>query len=146
MTNWAEGTWEDAAHRAIIHHDIDRPANIVTPYRELYDKGHILFLATKAFTEFNSRNEPWSADDMVELLASKQHAYGHENIDRFGTHGILVRLWDKISRYENLTARGVTVQEETVDDTLIDIVGYVVLYQMLLSGEFAFPLEADRDI
>lgn len=81
-------------------------------------------------------------DDLVELLASKQHDYGSKNILKFGERGILVRLWDKISRYDNLSKR-YTAYNESVRDTLSDMIGYVVLLYMVRAGVFTLPLECD---
>ena len=44
-------------------------------------------------------------DDLVALLARKQHDYGPENILRFGNRGLLVRLHDKVARLENLLSQ-----------------------------------------
>jgi hypothetical protein len=78
-------------------------------------------------------------------MAGKQHDYGHGNIAKFGQMGVLVRLWDKIARYNNLVRRNADAVNESLQDTLIDMIGYVVIYQMLALGTFMFPLEADKE-
>lgn len=81
---------------------------------------------------------------LVELLAQKQHSYGHDNINRFGLQGILVRLSDKVCRLRNLLARGEDPQfAESVEDSWTDIVGYAVIGLMLEAGTFDLPLKAD---
>jgi hypothetical protein len=79
------------------------------------------------------------------LLASKQHDYGHENINRFGAQGVRVRLWDKISRHENLHGRGFTSMNESIQDTLKDMIGYATIYMMVKNGTFSFPLQAELE-
>lgn len=84
---------------------------------------------------------------VVDLLAAKQHSYGHRNILDFGVQGILVRISDKLARYENLLKRAEAGEgpklDESIEDTLVDIVGYAVVYLMLTDGTFERPLAAD---
>jgi hypothetical protein len=71
---------------------------------------------------------------VVELLIRKQKDYGPENIARFGNVGLLIRMHDKIARLENILERSKNnfntavsvnmVEDETIIDTLIDIIGY----------------------
>ena len=91
----------------------------------------------------------WDTGQMTGLLASKQHDYGHKNIDRFGIKGIIVRLNDKYERLANLEftkqflAAGNTVAprvNETITDTLCDIVGYCVIGLMVLDDTFKLEL------
>lgn len=91
----------------------------------------------------------WDSADMSRLLAAKQHDYGHKNIDRFGLQGIIVRLNDKYERLANLEftrqflAEGHTVSpkvDETLLDTLRDIVGYCVIGLMVLDDTFKLEL------
>jgi hypothetical protein len=42
-------------------------------------------------------------EELLATLVRKQHDYGHDNIGRYGTTGILIRVHDKIARLENLT-------------------------------------------
>jgi len=91
----------------------------------------------------------WDTAEMARLLSSKQHDYGHKNIDRFGLKGIVVRLNDKYERLANLEftrqflADGNTVApkvNETIHDTLVDIVGYCVIGLMVLDDTFKLQL------
>jgi hypothetical protein len=73
-------------------------------------------------------------EEIVSTLIRKQRDYGPENISRFGDIGLLIRMHDKIARLENIMAktnndfnRAISinsVQDETIVDTLIDIIGY----------------------
>jgi hypothetical protein len=87
----------------------------------------------------------WDAGEMVALLTRKQHDYGHENIARFGLKGVLVRISDKIERYDNLQVRG-SPREETIEDTIRDMVGYAVIALMLNDETFFLELGADSGI
>ena len=91
----------------------------------------------------------WDSAEMSRLLAAKQHDYGHKNIDRFGLQGIVVRLNDKYERLANLEftrqflKEGKTVApkvDETIFDTLQDIVGYCIIGLMVLDDTFKLEL------
>lgn len=85
--------------------------------------------------------ELWDTGEMVHTLCSKQHDYGHGNINRFGLPGITVRLSDKIERYKNLYGR--EAMNESTHDTLLDIVGYCVVALMYLDETFQLELGDD---
>ncbi len=85
-------------------------------------------------------DEAWNKDDMAELLASKQHDYGHRNITAFGLVGVAVRMSDKIARLENLVQRDDDAVNEPLTDTYKDIVGYAVIAGMLLNNTFELEL------
>ena len=75
------------------------------------------------------------------LLVSKQRDYGTKNISKFGTIGILIRLNDKIERLINLLNRAnynldnivTSVSDESIYDTITDIIGYCVIAKMWLN-------------
>lgn len=73
-------------------------------------------------------------------LCKKQRDYGPNNIARFGSSGILLRLHDKVARLENLLDNDRDAQNESVQDTYLDIVGYSVIGMMLLDGSFFYPM------
>jgi len=77
-------------------------------------------------------------DDVIkevkELLLRKRNDYGTENISRFGELGVVIRLSDKLDRLVNLVVKpklsgkgGNAVNNEPVDDTWLDIIGYGIL-------------------
>jgi len=91
----------------------------------------------------------WDSAEMGLLLARKQHDYGHGNITRFGLRGVTVRLTDKYERLANLqftkdfledSGSTVPLVNETIADTLHDIVGYCVVGLMLLDDTFKLSL------
>jgi hypothetical protein len=82
----------------------------------------------------------WDKQHMSELLASKQHDYGHRNITSFGLVGVGVRMSDKIARLENLVKRDDDAVNEPLTDTYKDIVGYAVIAGMLMNDTFRLEL------
>jgi len=87
--------------------------------------------------------EAWDVHEMEELLVGKQADYGCNNILSFGMQGIVVRVSDKQARLANILSKGATPKNESLIDTLKDIVGYAVVARMLVEGTFVLPLEGD---
>ena len=85
------------------------------------------------------------ADEIVNLLISKQRDYGKNNILDFGEYGILVRSNDKIARLKNLSQKDVNPANESIDDTWKDISGYAILALMLRRGLFSLPFESNHE-
>ncbi len=83
------------------------------------------------------------ANEMVELIAKKQHDYGHENINAFGEVGVLVRLNDKVARLRNLIMKNVDPANEATEDSWRDVVGYGLIALMLRKGTFNLPLREE---
>ena len=77
---------------------------------------------------------------VADTVISKQRDYGKENITRFGQVGLLVRVHDKLARLEHLTATGKTPNNESLTDTVLDLVGYSVLGALLGRKQFALGL------
>jgi len=72
-------------------------------------------------------------DSCREIFAKKNADYG----DAFATHGtigVLVRINDKLSRYMNITNKGIeiNVSDETLKDTLMDLHNYAAMAIMCL--------------
>lgn len=88
----------------------------------------------------------WDSGHMLALLCSKQHDYGHENILKGGLYGVAIRLSDKIERYKNLNTKASSDPEkswprnESLHDTLMDMVGYCVVACMLIENTFTLEL------
>ncbi len=68
------------------------------------------------------------------ILEKKNKDYGDENLVKYGKLGIIVRISDKMSRLSNLLENAPEIREETFNDTLIDIVGYIIQY-----NRFKYP-------
>lgn len=58
------------------------------------------------------------------LLMRKHHDYGSENLLRHGEYGIIVRIDDKTSRVSALLQQERRVEDESLRDTWMDVVGY----------------------
>lgn len=91
----------------------------------------------------NKKGLSISQKTLVKTLCKKQHDYGVHNILRFGQQGLLIRVWDKISRLENLETKtsDPQVAEESQIDTMLDIAGYATIGIMLERGWFLLPLK-----
>lgn len=74
--------------------------------------------------------------EAAELLIKKQHDYGPGNIARFGLKGVTVRMNDKIERLINLTWDNLEPKNESVHDTLIDLLNYACIGIILLRGQW----------
>ena len=96
-------------------------------------------IAIQAIQELRLKNE-WDSGEMSTLLARKQHDYGHKNITKFGMQGVLVRLSDKVERLINLKTHKSEAKNESLLDTLRDIVGYSVVALMLNDETFTLEL------
>jgi hypothetical protein len=81
------------------------------------------------------------ASEIAAVLVRKQTDYGHNNIARFGSTGLAVRVHDKIARLENLAAKGTQPENESLRDNFIDVIGYAAIGMMWEAGEFLLPLE-----
>lgn len=80
------------------------------------------------------------ADDIVVLLIKKNNDYGDsfsKQFEKYGMTSALIRFDDKLSRLESLTVDGneQQVTDESVVDTVRDIVGYGILTLMELEGK-----------
>lgn len=88
---------------------------------------------------------PNAAQNVLDTVIRKQCDYGHQNIARFGRLGLLVRMHDKIARLENLTASGRTPNHESIEDNILDVVGYSIVGAMWEENSFmldVLPLHA----
>lgn len=88
-----------------------------------------------------------AALEVAELVISKQHDYGPDNIlqSPFGPEkGIVVRWWDKFARLKNLLSNTKDPKNESIDDTVNDIMGYGLVYKMVREGTFTLPMKEDR--
>lgn len=103
-----------------------------------YDAGQRMLFGAAALVELEQNGI--TKRDILDLLVRKQKDYGCENINRFGTTGLDVRLWDKLARLINLRKNGNTPENESYLDTLMDIVGYTVIREMVLRDKFNLPV------
>jgi anti-sigma28 factor (negative regulator of flagellin synthesis) len=84
---------------------------------------------------FNAHKE--LTDKAIKTMKAKNHDYAsdadpYRNFQTFGLLGILVRLSDKLARLRSFTENGeVKVSDESVEDTIIDIINYAVLFEAM---------------
>jgi len=87
-------------------------------------------------------------DEMFELFKKKQSDYGPTNIG-MGSRiietdedversmiGLVVRMNDKVQRLMNLILDNKDPQNESVEDTLIDIANYAVMAKLVIDKEW----------
>lgn len=67
---------------------------------------------------------------VAELLKRKNIDYGSsydELRDEFGEAAFVIRLYDKFARLKTLTNHEAQVNDESIEDTIADIIGYCTL-------------------
>ena len=67
---------------------------------------------------------------VADLLQRKNTDYGgsyDELRGQFGELALIIRLHDKLARLKTLTAQKARVNDESIEDTLKDIIGYCTL-------------------
>lgn len=103
--------------------------------------------------ERNARIRGYFENECMSILEAKGHDYAGDadclaNLRRFGLFGIIVRLSDKFSRIETLAKAGfdrAKVKDESIRDTLRDIVNYSLLAMIFLDeDEKAKPMDTAR--
>jgi len=70
----------------------------------------------------------------LELFIRKNADYG-DSYKQYGLIGVLVRLQDKINRALNITKNGISVKDESLRDTLIDLHNYAAMALMESDSE-----------
>ena len=71
------------------------------------------------------------ANDLKDIYERKNHDYGnsfHILYEKFGLESSLIRLWDKLTRFETLIKnKDVKVVNESIEDTLKDLANYCIM-------------------
>ena len=82
---------------------------------------------------------------IAEIVSANKKAYGHDNIMAFKEQGLVVRLWDKISRLKNLlwVNKG-SPKNEPIEDTFTDIAGYAIIGLILSNNTFTNELKEKK--
>lgn len=105
-------------------------------------------LAVCSIIYFEKTNESSESDQHLysyknkikTTLVKKQKDYGPRNIEKFGINGIVIRIYDKIARLENLLNKNSFAENEPLQDTLLDIVGYSIIAVMWNNNYFMAPM------
>ncbi len=77
--------------------------------------------------------------ELIRTIEKKQQDYGPNNLIKFDTFGVLVRMNDKWERLLNLTEEGtrlvgdqaINSNNESVEDTLLDLANYAVIMYVM---------------
>jgi hypothetical protein len=77
-----------------------------------------------------------ACEELLATFISKHKDYGKGNILDTGELGIVFRINDKLRRLQNLQSQGKEPDNETIDDTWLDIGVYAVIAMLLRSGKF----------
>lgn len=75
--------------------------------------------------------------EALEVLIKKQADYGPTNISNApggALNGLRVRIFDKVSRINNLIDTGATPQNESLRDSFLDLANYGLIALMVLDG------------
>lgn len=89
-----------------------------------------------------------AAQEIADLVISKQRDYGPKNIMNSVVApelSIAVRLNDKLARLANLIQKGVKPENETLQDTANDIIGYGLVLKLVLEEKFLLPLGKEEN-
>lgn len=81
-------------------------------------------------------------DDLMKTFIRKHKDYGKDNILDTGELGIVFRVNDKVKRLQNLLAGGKKPENESINETWIDIAVYSVIAILYRNKQFQ-ELELD---
>jgi hypothetical protein len=109
--------------------------------KERVRQSWLLFGAmARSFGEINNFSIFSEGPEAVHaIVCRKQRDYGHTNISRFGRQGLMVRLHDKVARLENLFSSRATPNNESIEDNIIDLIGYACIAMMWEDKTFLLP-------
>jgi len=71
--------------------------------------------------------------DRLLIYLQKNKDYGNsfdKSIEKFGTIAYQVRAYDKINRFKQLINQDNLVKDETIKDTLLDLINYTIMHEM----------------
>lgn len=69
-------------------------------------------------------------EEMVSLQEKKNRDYGgafEKSCDEFGITTAAIRLGDKYNRFKSLIRKDALVEDESIEDTLIDMAAYAIM-------------------
>ena len=79
-------------------------------------------------------------DELLALLVRKQIDYGPLNVWNApggATNGLMVRISDKIERLKNLIYKQIKPNNESLEDSFVDIANYAIIALMVQRGVWA---------
>lgn len=66
-------------------------------------------------------------EEALNIMTSKRSDYGHLNLDILGFDGLIPYLVSKVLRVYNLSSRSKAANNESIRDSLIDIINYAIM-------------------
>jgi hypothetical protein len=85
---------------------------------------------------------------LQEILVSKQTDYGPSNIANAPggpLNGLRVRIFDKVSRINNLVDTGAEPENESLRDSFYDLANYAIIALMVLDDKWPNPKDWNAD-
>ncbi len=79
-------------------------------------------------------------DELLAVLVKKQIDYGPLNIWNApggATNGLMVRMSDKLERLKNLIYKQIKPNNESLEDSFVDIANYAIIALMVQRGVWA---------
>lgn len=72
-------------------------------------------------------------DELYIIYSNKNADYGDavgKSFEKWGDIALLVRISDKYNRIENLINKQNLVKDETIEDTILDLANYLIIWAM----------------
>ena len=94
-------------------------------------------------TEFYEVTEKYYGQ-LHRVLVSKQKDYGPGNIANAPggpLNGLRVRIYDKVSRINNLTENDAKPENESLKDSFLDLANYAIIALLVLDNKWPDPKE-----
>lgn len=94
-------------------------------------------------TEFYNITDKYYGE-LHRILVKKQKDYGPANIASAPggpLNGLRVRIFDKISRINNLVDSGATPENESLKDSFLDLANYAIIALLVLDDKWPDPKE-----
>lgn len=122
----------------------DENDRIKNEYNHIIPWATLSLCSISFFKEYDSTFEYSDYQHWIKkVVIAKQRDYGPNNIARFGINGLVIRIHDKIARLQNLLNKNKSPQNESVSDTLLDVIGYSIVALMWINGTFLLPLQSE---
>jgi hypothetical protein len=86
-------------------------------------------------------------DELLSILVKKQIDYGPYNIwyaPGGATNGLMVRMSDKLERLKNLIYKKIEPNNESLEDSFIDMANYAIIALMVQRGVWAKYAEKQK--
>ena len=86
-------------------------------------------------------------DELLAILVKKQIDYGPYNIWHApggATNGLMVRISDKLERLKNLIYKNVKPNNESLEDSFVDLANYAIIALMVQRGVWAKYAEKQK--